>query len=377
MRPHADSLSSIAWVDLSKGPLVLGVPPIDRFYLLPVYNAWYDLEFVVSSRTAEGGARNFGLVGPHWQGRLPESVERVSLTTDTAWINGRFQADTADIDSVHRVQDQVRLTPLSEWGRPAVSHSNPFLPNVDSRTSPQEQVFSLDTATFYTRLAKLLRRITPQAYDTPMFERLAQIGILAGTDFAFEMLDAATVRAMHAALPAAQAKITSAEQSVDERVADNWSLHVHPGRFETRYMDRALGVRQALASSLADDVVCFHTNVDQAGQLLKGSHHYVIHFDQGHSPPVNAFWSITLYNARYLPAANPINRYHIGSLDRLRIHNDNSVSIYIQHQWPGIDTDSNWLPAPGDAFELVLQLYWPKPEVLQGRWRPPAVVRVI
>jgi hypothetical protein len=157
---------------------------------------------------------------------------------------------------------------------------------------------------------------------------------------------------------------------------NNWSLPVHPRRFETDYLSRAVAARNAFWNSLAEDIVVYETELDETGDSLKGTHQYVIHFDQEHVPPVNAFWSITVYDSRRLLPANAIHRHVLGDRDRLRLNPDNSLSIYIQHEWPGTGKDSNWLPAPKAGFDLILQLYWPKSDVLDGIWRPPAVMRV-
>ena len=115
----------------------------------------------------------------------------------------------------------------------------------------------------------------------------------------------------------------------------------------------------------------FHTNVDHKAQALSGAHKYVIDFPRDAVPPVNAFWSITLYDANHHLARNDIHRYLIGDRSRLRVNPDNSISLCVQHEWPGESRDSNWLPTPKDAFSLALRLYWPKPEALKGHWQKP------
>lgn len=377
VRPHADSLGSVAWLDLSKEPIVLSVPTINRHFVLPIWTAWYDLVAVISSRTVGIGNRHFAIVGPRWHGRLPDPLERIAVPTERVWINGRLQAaGVEDIETVHHLQDQLRLTHLSDWGRSASPHPVPFVVNVDTNTTPHEQVARLDGAKFYTRLSQLIRKTAPRVCDAPMLEQLTQLGMFAGSDLAIESLPARSIQVMQDAVPAAQSRIAAAEKQSVLRWSNNWSLHTHPGQYGTNYLQRAADVRLGLASTLADDVVCLYTNVDVAGNPLRGLNQYVIQFDREHSPPVHAFWTITLYNSKHLPAANVIRRHFIGNLDKLRINHDGSFSIYVQHEWPGIPKDCNWLPAPCDAFELVFQLYWPKPEVLQGSWRPPAVMRL-
>jgi len=375
-RPHADSLRSTAWLDVSSQPIILRIPPMDRYYLLSIFSAWGDLFDTMSPRTTGMGGTCVAFAGPSWHGKLPDGIKRLGATTETLWINGRIQAaGVEDLQIVHAKQDQFQLTPLSEWGQPASKHPSPFPPDLDRRMTPEEQVESLSAPAFYTRLSRLIRKIPPQARDAPMMRRLSQIGFVPSEEFAFETLSSATVQAMHDAALEAQRTIARAAQ-VPAMKINNWSLPLHPRRFETNYLSRAVTARNAFWNSLAEDVIVYETAQDRAGESLKGTNQYVIHFDQEHVPPVNAFWSITVYDSRRLLPANAIHRHVLGDRDRLRLNPDNSLSIYIQHEWPGTAKDSNWLPAPKAGFDLILQLYWPKSEVLNGIWRPPALMRI-
>jgi hypothetical protein len=377
VRPNADSLDSVAWLDVSKEPVILRIPLIDRYFLFPIWSAWYDLLEVISPRTVGRGDRHIAIVGPEWHGKLPARVDRVTAPTETVWINGRFQAaGVEDIESVHRLQNQVLLVPLSEWGKTMTPRTHLFLVNLDVKTNPQEQVARMDASTFYTRLSQLLLHTNPRSADAPMVEQLRRIGVYGNANFALRNLRDETVQAMRAAVPSAQLKIASAERQAVPRLPSKWAVHVHPGRYETNYLYRAVGVKLGLAAAPVEEVFRLHTNMDETGDPLRGSHRYTITFEHLQHPPVHAFWSITLYNSKQLLAANAIQRHVIGDLNKLKLNADGSLTIYIQHEWPGMEKDLNWLPAPYDAFELVFQLYWPKPQVLQGRWRPPGVKRV-
>jgi hypothetical protein len=376
VRPHADSLRSTAWLDVSPQPIVLRIPPMDRYYLLSIFSVWGDLFETMSPRTTGMEGSCVAFVGPNWHGSLPDGIKRLAAPTETLWINGRIQAaGVEDLQIVHFKQDQFHLTPLSEWGKPPSTHPCPFPPDLDRQITPEQQVESLTAPAFYTRLSRLIPKVPPQARDAPTIRRLAQIGFSPSEDFAFETLSSSTVQAMHAAVAEAKQTIARAAE-VPVMKVNNWSLPVHPRRFETDYLSRAVAARNAFWNSLAEDIVVYQTELDKAGDSLKGTHQYVIHFDQEHVPPVNAFWSITVYDSRRLLPANAIHRHVLGDRDRLRLNPDNSLSIYIQHEWPGTGKDSNWLPAPKAGFDLILQLYWPKSEVLNGIWRPPAVMRV-
>jgi hypothetical protein len=181
---------------------------------------------------------------------------------------------------------------------------------------------------------------------------------------------------MHLAVSAAQAKILNSPRIPEAgRTGAKWSLHTHPGFYETNYLARAVAAHDGIPAALAADISCFHTGVDQTGETLRGSSRYVVTLPQNSLPPVNAFWSLTLYDTRQHLAPNEVHRYVISDRNRLRHNPDNSVSLYIQHDWPGEAKDSNWLPSPKDFFSLALRMYWPKSDVLSRIWRPPAVMR--
>src|SRR5262249_26809561 len=144
----------------------------------------------------------------------------------------------------------------------------------------------------------------------------------------------------------------------------------------TRYLERAMVAWVGLGANLSADAVYPMTRVDAEGQALNGANKYVLHFDKTGISPVKGFWSLTLYNNQQFFVPNPINRYAIGDRDKLKMNADGSLDLYIQNENPGADKESNWLPAPKDSFNLILRLYWPDAQVLNGTWKPPAVQRV-
>jgi hypothetical protein len=378
VHPNADCLTSAAWLDLGREPVVLTIPQSSRHYLLSFFSGWYEIFGSCSLRNRGAFDKYVGFVGPHWFGRLPSEITRISAPTEIVWLHGLFEArgDREDVDVVHALQDGFQLSSLSEWPGPAITQGLPSRTDVDTKTTPCEQAASLDARTYYTRLSRLMERNPPQAGDTEMITKFAQIGFFPSDDFAFDTLSGDAVRAMYAAVTAAHSKITAAEKTIGYgKAVNSWLPHFHPGSYEKHYLDRAGAARAAVPAALAEDMVSFHTAVDHTDEPLHGAKQYVIHFPSDRMPPVHAFWSITLYDARQHLVPNHISRYAIGDRDRLRLHPDNSLSIYIQHEWPGADKDSNWLPAPKDSFSLALKIYWPKPDALTGIWRPPAVTR--
>jgi hypothetical protein len=375
--PNADCLTSFAWLDLRREPVVLSVPWTDRYYLLSFFSGWYEIFAAHSPRNDGGQGAHFGFVAPHWNGKLPPGVRAIVAPTETVWIHGWFEASGREnIELVHSVQDEFRLIPLSEWGSPSVEHRGPARMDVDEKCNPQEYVDKFDARCFYTRLSGLMEKNPVPECDNDIVRDFARAGFFPCEDFTFEMLPAEMTQAMQAAVASAQRRIAEVEQNParGQRV-NGWSLHTHPGRYQKNYLDRAADARRGIVAAVADDVLCFHTGTDHSGEPFKGSNQYLIDFSPDLIPPVNAFWSITLYDSRQHLVPNSVLRNAIGDRDRLRVNPDNSVSIHIQHDWPGPAKDSNWLPAPKEAFSLALKMYWPKPDAVAGSWRPPAVMR--
>jgi hypothetical protein len=377
VHPNPDVLSSSAWLQLSREPVVLTIPHTHRYHLLSCFSGWYEIFETFSPRTKgmEGG--HFAFVGPQWSGKLPLGVDRIVAPTETVYLDGWFAVTAVeDMSLVHAVQDHFRLTPLSEWGSSSRPHSHPFALDGDHKTTPQERVARLDPCQVYILLSKLLRRNPTQATDADSIAEFARIGFFPGKEFTSDMSPPYTMEAMYRAVPAARLRIAKAERDTGRRITtNNWWLHVHPGSYGTNYLDRAVAAHSGLPGALAEDLVCLHTSVDHTGDLLKGRNRYVIKFRGDLLPPVNAFWSITPYNSRQHLVENENHRYVIGCRNRLRLNPDGSLSIHIQHDWPGETMDSNWLPAPKDAFNLAFRMYWPKPDVFTEIWRPPAVMR--
>ena len=377
IHPNADCLTSFAWLDVRREPVVLSIPWTDRYYLLSFFSGWYEIFETHSPRNDGGRGAHLGFVTPHWPGNLPAGVKPIVAPTETIWIHAWFEASGREnIDVVHGVQDDFCLIPLSEWSG-STQHAPPIRSDVDQKGTPQEQVENFDARCFSTRLSALMERNPPQECDSDIVAEIERVGFFLCDDFVFEMLPAETRHAMEAAVAAAQARIANADKNpLHGKQVNGWTLHIHPGRYYKNYLDRAADARSGVVAARADDVLCFHTGTDENGELLKGSNRYLMNFAWDLAPPVNAFWSITLYDARQHLVPNSMLRNVIGDRDRLRVNPDYSLSIHIQHDWPGPAKDSNWLPAPKEAFSLALKMYWPKPDALTGNWRPPAVMRM-
>ncbi len=377
--PNADTLCSSAWFDLSQGPIVLSLPDTQgRYYLMPMLDAWTNVFAAPGKRTTGTKKGDYALTGPGFTGPLPKDAKEIRSPTHMVWMIGRIQTNgKVDFRWVNKLQDQLKLTPLSAWGKPAVTQAEAAPPpaSVDPKTPPVEQIARMDAETFYSRLAALLPGNPPAAADAPMVEKMKTIGVVAGQPFDLAKLDPASVQAVEEGAKAALEGIVAAAKKGAGPLENGWSFSLDWGRYGTRYAERAGSAWMGLGTNAAEDTVYPTARVDADGQPLDGANAYVLHFDKGRLPPAEAFWSLTLYDNRNSFVDNPIDRYAIGDRDKIRYNPGGSLDIYIQNGSPGKDRESNWLPAPKDRFNLMLRLYWPEPAVLDGTWQPPAVKR--
>lgn len=382
--PNADTLYSIAWLDLAQEPVVLSVPDSGgRYYLMPLLDAWTNVFASPGKRTTGTRRGAFAIVGPQWHGTLPRGVREIRSPTAMAWLIGRTQTNgRADYAAVHRLQDQYRLVPLSTWqkGQKALNGQKrggarpaPRALQADTGAPPVEQVAAMDAQAFFSHFAALLPANPPAVADAPMVEKMRRLGLEPGKPFVTTVLEPSTARAVQEGATAALAAIRTGARG---KGSSGWSMARDLGSYGTDYGKRAAVAWVGLGANLPQDALYPSTRVDAEGRPLAGANRYVLHFDKGQLPPAKAFWSLTLYNDKQAFVANPIHRYTIGSRDRLRCNADGSLDIYIQHERPVAAMLPNWLPAPPDAFHLMLRAYWPQPAMLEGKWMPPAVRRL-
>lgn len=377
--PNADTLYSSAFFDLGDGPVVLSLPDTNgRYYLMPMYDAWSNVFASPGARTTGTKAGNYAVVGPGWSGTLPEGLERIDAPTENVWIIGRTQTNGKDdYDFVHSLQDQIKLTPLSDWGTDYTPPTGASIdPTADTVTAPVDQVANMTPEVFWTRFAYLLKDNPPAKKDAPIIERLCAAGIKAGDPLDWTALSSEQQSLLSEAVTTGLAEVEAEGHTPPVEIKSTWAMAYHLGSYDTNYPLRAAVAWVGLGANLPKDAIYPLTRVDHEGQPLTGEHAYVMHFDKDELPPVRGFWSLTMYNDRQFFVKNPIGRYAIGDRDKLEYNEDGSLDLYIQHQSPGADRESNWLPAPGGAFNLIMRLYWPQQPILDGTWVPPRVTRV-
>jgi hypothetical protein len=245
------------------------------------------------------------------------------------------------------------------------------------KTPPKVQVDSMPADKYFAYAAELLKVNPPHLTDEPILARMKRIGIQAGQSLDFAQLAPAIQKAMTAAPEEAQ-QLMEWKIPTLARVANGWSMNTDTmGVYGNYYLKRAIVAQVGLGANLPEDAIYPMNLGDSRGQPLTGTNKYTIHFDKGATPPVNAFWSITLYDAAGFQVANVLNRFTLSSWMPLKQNADGSLDLYFQNESPGKDREANWLPAPKTPFNLLMRLYAPKSEALTGKWNPPAVVKTM
>jgi hypothetical protein len=378
VRINFDTLYSVAWLDLTQEPQVISVPDTGgRFYLLPMLDMWTDVFESPGWRTTGTEAGAFVVTPPDWNGAVPAGLVPLKAPTPYVWIIGRTKTDgPSDYDAVHKIQAGLKVTPLSAWGKTPAPVAVTIDPNVDMKTPPKTQVDTLPAAKYFAYAAELFKLHPPHLTDGPIVAQMKRIGIERGKSFEFDKLDPAVQQALDAAREDAQ-KLMIWKIPTLARVVNGWSMNTDTmGVYGNYYLKRAIVTQQGLGANLPEDAIYPLNLGDADGKPLDGANAYVLHFDAGATPPVNAFWSITLYDSDGFQVANVLNRFAVSSWMPFQHNPDGSLDLYFQHESPGKDKESNWLPAPSGPFNLTMRLYGPRQDALTGKWNPPPMRKV-
>jgi len=386
--PNSDTPYSMALLDLRPEPMVLCMPEIEkaRYYDVQLVDLYTDNYGYMGSRTTGNGAGCYIVAGPDWNGATPPGIAKSFRSeTQLSLVIYRTQLfNPADMDNVKKVQAGYKVQPLSAFlGKPAP----PAAPAIDWPKFTQE-AFTTRFAEYLDFLLQFCPPLGTAAVEKPLREKFARIGIGPGEKVHPNDLSPEIKEAYGKAVKAAFAKIEQTAASIGTPV-NGWQIGAAAGSrdfYKGNWALRAAAAKLGIYGNSEAEAVYPFTRHDVNGIALDGSKHtYQMTFAPGQLPPVNAFWSITMYDGRtQLLIDNPINRYLINSpmLPELEKNADGSLTVYVQKDSPGKGRESNWLPAPGGPMFVVMRLYWPKTEppsvypVGKGTWQPPGVVPV-
>ena len=384
---NADTLYSLAWLDLSE-PQVFSHPEIKkRFFTFELVDLWMIVKNSVGTNTSGSKAMTYLFTGPGWKGKVPAGMTHISFPTRYMVILGRTYAlDTKkDLAEVHALQAQYKVVPLSAYGKPYKFKAPPVNPNpgFSMTEAPQKAIAALGTTGYFNLLTKLMGSVAPPApEDAPLLARMAKLGIVPGKPFDPSKLAPAVQTALKDVPEMAVKRMNAAWESLGQEM-NGWRVKAG-GRYGTNYLNRGAWALRGWPAQLPNVSVYPTTYVDSAGQKLSGAHKYTLTFPKGQLPPVNpqAFWSITMYENTptglwFYP--NHLNKLTVSPRNKLKYNKDGSLTLYFQHKSPGKAKQANWLPAPKGPFALTLRMYWPNtkpPSILDGTWQPPGVVQV-
>jgi len=383
--PNADTLYSLAWLDLAE-PQVFSHPDMGkRYFLFPMYDLWMSIIESPGARTTGGKAGNFLLTGPGWKGEVPKGMQHYSFGSRYMLILGRTYADgtEADYKAVNALQARYKITPLSAWGKPFTPKAPPVDPNpgISMTDKPQAVILAMGTEGYFNWLSKAMCKDAPAyAADAPMLAKMATLGIEPCKPFEMSKLDPAVQAALKDLPETALKKIGDNQHSLG-RKEGGWQITKGLGQYGTDYMKRAVVAAFGWPANLQEDAVYPYPTVDAKGQKLTGAHKYTITFPKGQTPPVNGFWSFTMYliDQGWWFVPNKLNKFTVSPRNNLKYNPDGSLTLYFQRESPGKDKEANWLPAPEGEFIPMLRMYWPKekaPSILDGSWMPPEIEKV-
>ncbi|MGZ8666366.1 MAG: DUF1254 domain-containing protein [Solirubrobacterales bacterium] len=379
--PNNDTPYSIAWLDLRRQPIVIHIPKVNRYFVIPLYDP-YTEDFRNLGTVAKTRPGDYVVTGPgQHRVKIPKGTHRIKSRYDRVWIIGRtLSFGPADLGKVHRIQNRYRIVPLSRYG----THYRPPEPrHPDTKPDDVPMPSGLH---FFDRLGRLLKRFPPPKADRAELEKLAQIGVGPGkrpsTDPSLSAEERQGMTDAVAAGPGVlQADVTN--RYVSGAQAHNGWLVLPTGRYGTDYAYRALITQVGLGALTPSEAIYPVAQTDHSLGPLNGSNDYVVHFDPGQLPPADAFWSLTLYDSSGYFVPNPIDRWAVGDRSDLSFNPDGSLDLYVQATQPSDpDKAKNWLPSPaGAAFRLTMRLYQPARAQIAGildgsGWDPPAVTKL-
>jgi len=373
--PNYDTLYSIAWLDVSKEPVILSHSDVgDRYFTFEIASMTSDNFAYVGSRTTGSKAGHFAIIGPGWKGDLPKGVKRLEPSpTAAVLIFGRTAVTgPEDVPAVKKLQDQYKLTPLSLWGK-----SGAQMPERRDVFKPFNR--KKDPLNEWRTINRAMTENPPLERNKFMVELMKNIGVGPGQDV--DAMDEPTRRGLAQAAKDGRALLFNVTTSGYGKIVNGWTYPPttigragYRGDFLTR------GAVQCMGGIIANDpeeAIYINTTTDVKGERLSGANRYVLKFEKGRLPEVSQFWSLTMYDMTFNFTDNAINRYAIGSLKKnYKLSEDGSLTIYIQHDSPGRDKEANWLPSPKDNFFVVFRTYGPGKELLAQKWKMPGLRRV-
>lgn len=377
--PNSDTPYSFLGMDLRAEPIVLTVLAIEkeRYFSIQLIDAYtFNFDYIGSRTTGNDGG-NFLIAGPGWKGEMPKGVKKV-IRSETEFVVAVYRTqlfNPDDLDNVKKVQAGYKAQTLSAFlGTPAPKAAAAI--DFIKPLTPEAQKTSLK---FFNILNFTLQFCPTHPSEKELMVRFAKIGVGAGKTFDANNLSPEMKKSIGDGMADAWADFAHSKKQLDAGKATPGDAVGTREYLKNNYLYRMAAAVIGIYGNSKQEAMYPLYHVDSDGQKLDGANRYTVRFAPGQLPPVNAFWSLTMYD---LPAsllvANPLNRYLLNSpmLPLFKRDADGGITFYIQNESPGADKEANWLPAPRGSFFSVMRLYWPKPEALEGKWKQPPMQRI-
>lgn len=376
--PNQDVVYGAGFFSLREQPVVLQVPDFgDRFWVYQLADQRTDsfAEFGIQYRTAPG---MYVLAGPDWNGEMPDGITAVYRcpTNIAACFPRIFQDDTdADRRAIQPVINQVVAYPLSEFTGQMQTRDWKALPDIaNPNAGGSGETAWVVPENFFEQLPTVMDEVAPLPGEEALYASIRFVLDAAKTNPAVQQ--ALTDTAMATEQDVIAAVFEFRNNGVD--AGNGWRTQNNAARFGFDYFQRTATAKGNMFSNTPEETKYFGADFDADGDRINAAHTYQVTFPAGHTPPVNGFWSLTLYNAQHFFEPNPLNRFSLGTKNKSLVSNpDGSLTIYVQADSPGADKENNWLPAPqqGD-YSLYIRAYWPQEAAYNGAWIPPAIQKV-
>ncbi len=376
--PNSDTPYSMVGMDLRAEPIVLTVPPIEkeRYFSIQLVDAYTHNFDYIGSRTTGNEGGSFVIAGPNWKGETPKGVKKV-LRSETDLVLGIYRTQLfspADLDAVKKVQAGYKVQPLSAFlGQPAPEAATTI--EFVKPLTPEGLKTSLEA---FDILNFVLQFCPTQPSEKDLMARFAKIGVGAGKTFDASKLSPETKTAIEAGIADAWADQAALKKRVDAKEVTSGDMFGTREYLKNNYTYRMAAAILGIYGNSKDEAMYPIYTVDAEGQPLDGTtKRYTLHFVPGQFPPANGFWSLTMYE---LPSsllyANSLNRYLLNKpmMPQFKLDADGGLTLLIQHENPGKEKESNWLPAPSGSFFMVMRLYWPQEVALSGKWTAPKLI---
>ena len=377
--PNSDTPYSMVGMDLRAEPIMLTVPPIEkeRYFSIQLVDLYTHNFGYIGSRATGNDGGSFLVAGPGWTGGTPKGVKQV-IPSETELLLAIYRTqlyNPGDLDNVKKIQAGYKAQPLSTFlgqpaptAAPAIDFIKPLTPEAQ-KTSPE----------FFNVLNFVLKFCPTVASEKELMVRFARIGVGAGKSFETSKVSPEMKAAIEQGIADAWAELANLTKRIDAKEVTSGDLFGTREYLRNNYLYRMAAAVLGIYGNSKLEAMYPIYSVDADGQKLDGKSHYTIRFAPGQAPPVNAFWSLTMYELpSSLLVANPLNRYLLNSpmLPQFKKDADGGLTLLIQNESPGKDEESNWLPAPKGPFFMAMRLYWPKAEATEGKWTAPQLRRV-